>query len=150
MNMQDRSPQRDVFDIWAWLLRLARRDVLDQSFPALGRFHYEIARAELSDAIPEFYALGIQAIMHMAERSDDGVVFCLEMADAVACSQLEQCVARHWWELHRKPEANESSNDSELQSWSDRTDNDMLLALADQVLEDLRRLGILRLPREDD
>ncbi len=145
MTMQERSAQRNMFEIWTALFRLARRDVLDPSFPALeGRFHCEIAQAELSKAIPEFYALGIQAIMHMAARCDDEVMFYLEMADAVACGELELCVARHWREMYRELRANEASSDSELQAWTDSTEDDALLALADQLLEDLRWLGILR------
>lgn len=151
--MQDRSDvsndggeARSSLEVWPTLLRLAQRDVRDPSFPSLDTFHYEIARAELAGEIAEFYALGIQAIVYMADGSDAAVDY-LNMADCVAVSPLEQAVGLQWRTMYQELQASNSRDNAELQAWAsslDNADDDMLLTLVDHLLNALRCLGILK------
>src|SRR5580765_6432283 len=52
-------------------------------------FRHELARAELSGEISEFYALSFQAVLAMAEGSELATEY-LEMAEAVASSPYER------------------------------------------------------------
>src|SRR5688572_16460646 len=51
----------------------------------------ELARAEITEEITEFYTLNFQAILAMIEGSELASVY-LEMAEAVASSPYEQAV----------------------------------------------------------
>jgi hypothetical protein len=97
--------ERPSADAWVHTANLLLRVARDPSPLALREFDSQVAHAELTEQISEFYALGIQAILAMAQRSESAVDY-LDMAELVATPDEESLVAK-WRAVYERFQASD-------------------------------------------
>jgi len=131
--------------VWQTCLRLAFRAATDPQFPPLSTFHRELAAAELAGEISEFYALGLQAILSMADGAGVADDY-LDMAELVAESVVERATVAQWRTLNSQwqPGSCHRATPRQTLRWAlGSPDDDKLIALGAGLVDMLRQIGVL-------
>lgn len=134
----------DSLGVWQTCLRLALRAAHDPQFPQLTDLLRELAAAELAGEISEFYSLGLQAIVSMANATGFADDY-LNMAALVAESSMERMILAQWRTLSEQPQpgARHGRRRQTLRRNDESLDDDKLIALGTGLLDMLRQIGVL-------
>jgi hypothetical protein len=123
------------------------RAARDPRFPQLREFHRELADAELAGEISEFYALGLQAIIAMANDAEFATDY-LDMAESIADSGPERNLLAQWRSIYEQLQSDSCHSATQRRPSAPRRDldgpdDDELIALRGSLLDMFRQLGVL-------